>query len=149
VDGVVFFPWECTDGPPVSVIAFHGKADPTLPYDGGPGDAGAGLSWLSVADSVAFSVRQNGCTGQPEVTTSADGNVITDDYTHCADGSEVLTYTIVSAGHYGLRQKETQRCPPATRSGNSSPGIPGQIEGISSGSAQATRQARVAFFCRK
>lgn len=89
-----------TTGGPIPVVTFHGKLDKTVPYDGGPGDAGAGLNWLSAADSTAFSLRQDGCAGSPTVTKSADGNIIQEDYTDCHNGSEVLVYTLVKGDHY-------------------------------------------------
>ena len=85
---------------PIPVVTFHGKLDPTVPYDGGPGDGGAGLSWFSVADSTAISLKQDGCTGSPQVTTSADGSIIQEDYTDCQNGSEVLVYTLAKANHF-------------------------------------------------
>ncbi len=85
---------------PIPVLIIHGKADPNLPYEGGQATEGAGkLITKSAADAVRFWTEADGCTGAPQQETSADGNVIQEDYTVCAAGNEVLFYTVVNGRH--------------------------------------------------
>jgi polyhydroxybutyrate depolymerase len=79
---------------PVPVIAFHGKNDNTIPYDGGG-------RWdsLSVAYSIKFWVDADGCASSPQKTTKQNGNLIIDDYGGCKDGSEVILYTFMNGKH--------------------------------------------------
>ncbi len=84
---------------PVSVLAFHGKLDENVRYDGGVTIKGVvvGRSDLSVADSIAFWVGVNGCKAAPAVKTT--GQVTITDYTGCARKTEVTLYTIADQGH--------------------------------------------------
>jgi polyhydroxybutyrate depolymerase len=85
---------------PIAMIIVHGKADPNVLYNGGQGTQGAGkLFSKSAADAVAFWTQADGCTGAPQEQTSGGGNVIAEDYTACAAGSEVLFYTVVNGEH--------------------------------------------------
>jgi polyhydroxybutyrate depolymerase len=82
---------------PLPVIAFHGKADTTVPYAGGRG--ALGVNFLSVADSIGFWVKQDGCSKTPKTTTSQKGNVVESDFTMCAQGSEVVLISIGDGKH--------------------------------------------------
>ena len=64
---------------PIPLIAFHGKEDHAVPYNGG--DGVDGIDFLSVKDSISFWVRQDGCNNTPETTTSQKGNIVETDYT--------------------------------------------------------------------
>ena len=91
-------PWSwCTDRRPVPMIAFHGTADPDIPYNGGS-------SWLA-PDSFPNVLtwardwsRRNQCDPRP-----ADSGVAADvtrmAYAHCADDAAVILYTIRGGGH--------------------------------------------------
>jgi polyhydroxybutyrate depolymerase len=81
---------------PVSVIAFHGKADTNVPYDGSKGRP---VNFLPVADSIAFWVKNNGCNAKPRRTVTDGGNVIREVYSGGKDGTEVVLYTIVNGEH--------------------------------------------------
>ncbi len=87
----------CTGERPVPMIAFHGTADPDVPYNGGP-------SWLapspfpSVPGWSAKWARKNQCDPHPiESTVTAD--VTRRAYTGCADGADVVLYTVRGGGH--------------------------------------------------
>jgi polyhydroxybutyrate depolymerase len=84
---------ECIPEPlqPVSVIVFHGTADTSVPYEGD--------RYLSVAESVAFWVRHDGCSTNPQNETGSDGNVIKSVYTDGTNGTEVVLYTLIGYGH--------------------------------------------------
>ena len=82
---------------PVSVIAIHGRKDPTVPYNGGRGIFR--LNFLSVAKAIGFWTKRDGCSGTPQITTSQNGNVVKDDYSVCQQGSEVVLITIGNGTH--------------------------------------------------
>ena len=91
-------PWTwCTDPRAVPMIAFHGTADPEVPYNGGS-------SWVSPRPFpstprwAANWARRNRCGANPiESTVAAD--VTRRVYTNCGDGAAVVLYTIQGGGH--------------------------------------------------
>jgi polyhydroxybutyrate depolymerase len=91
-------PWTwCTDARAVPMIAFHGTADPEVPYNGGS-------SWVSPRPFpstprwAANWARRNRCGANPiESTVAAD--VTRRAYTNCADDAAVVLYTIQGGGH--------------------------------------------------
>jgi polyhydroxybutyrate depolymerase len=84
---------------PVSVLAFHGKLDEHVRYDGGVTIEGVvvGRYDLSVADSIGFWVKANNCSVKPTVKTA--GQITVEDYTGCDQNTEVMLYTIADQGH--------------------------------------------------
>ncbi len=91
-------PWTwCTDARAVPMIAFHGTADPDVPYNGGS-------SWISsipfpnVSTWVANWARRNRCGANPIESTVAR-DVTRRAYTNCADDAAVVLYTIQGGGH--------------------------------------------------
>ena len=83
---------------PVSLIAFHGKADDMVPYDGGAETDGP-RRIVSAPQSIRFWADSDGCSATPDTTVTEKGNVIRDDFTGCEAGSEVVFYTIVDGTH--------------------------------------------------
>jgi polyhydroxybutyrate depolymerase len=83
---------------PISIVAFHGKLDRIVPYDGG-WDIWRETYYMSVADAVNFWVDNNNCDTEPETHVSETGNVTIDRYTGGDAGTEVLVYTIHNKGH--------------------------------------------------
>jgi polyhydroxybutyrate depolymerase len=79
---------------PVSVIVFHGTMDQSVPYEGG-----TPYGFLSVAKSVIFWVRHDGCSITSQNETSSDGKVVKSTYTGGINGTEVILYTIVDGTH--------------------------------------------------
>jgi polyhydroxybutyrate depolymerase len=80
---------------PVPIIHVHGTADTLVPYDGGDGSHAGGLQgFLSVAESVGFWVKANGC--DPTPTTEIRGSARRDTY---AGPAEVTLWTIEGGGH--------------------------------------------------
>jgi polyhydroxybutyrate depolymerase len=91
-------PWRwCTDERPVPMIAFHGTADPDVPYNGGS-------SWLSarpfpnVPRWSANWARRNRCDPNP-VDSIVAADVTRRAYGGCANGAEVVLYTVRGGGH--------------------------------------------------
>jgi len=91
-------PWTwCKDDRAVPMIAFHGTADPEIPYNGGS-------SWISPrpfpsttrwAESWA---RRNACEAKP-VESKVAADVTRRTYTKCADDAAVVLYTVHGGGH--------------------------------------------------
>ena len=91
-------PWSwCTDHRAVPMIAFHGTADPEVPYNGGS-------SWISprpFPSAPRWSAnwaRRNRCGVNP-VESAVSADVTRRTYTNCADGAAVVLYTIKGGGH--------------------------------------------------
>ena len=91
-------PWSwCDDSTPMPMIAFHGTADPIVPYGGGKQWI-APLPFPGVRAWVAGWARRNQCA-----PIAVDSVVTTDvtrvHYTSCADHADVVLYTIEGGGH--------------------------------------------------
>ncbi len=92
--------WETASPSPVSVIIFHGTADPIVPYNGGlstiapltPGRVDKPVSY-----AVNFWVVHNGCS--TAYTRDTNGILVKDSYSGGRDGSEVILYTITGGQH--------------------------------------------------
>jgi polyhydroxybutyrate depolymerase len=100
-------PWSwCTDRRPVPMIAFHGTADPIVPYGGGqPTGAFAPTKFApdatpfpSVPGWVANWARRNRCGADP-VDSVIAADVTRLAYPGCADDASVVLYTVRGGGH--------------------------------------------------
>src|SRR2546426_4894200 len=76
-------PWSwCTDHRPVPMIAFHGTADPIVPYNGGKSPIAPDV-FPNVRTWAADWAHRNRCDTNPVDTTVA-ADVTRREYTHCA-----------------------------------------------------------------
>jgi polyhydroxybutyrate depolymerase len=92
-------PWSwCTDQRPVPMMAFHGTADPMVPYDGGRSRVPPGDLFPGVPGWAANWARRNGCGPNP-IESEAAPNVSRREYTGCADDAGVVLYTVRGGGH--------------------------------------------------
>jgi polyhydroxybutyrate depolymerase len=84
---------------PVAMVIIHGKEDKNVRYDGGVTKAGVerGRVDLSVADSVAFWVKANGCEAAPK-KEELKANVAKESYSS-PSGADVVLYTILDGTH--------------------------------------------------
>ncbi len=98
VSGVVFFPWECTDGPPVTVIGFHGTKDFVLPYDGGPIFGGGGAVYPGAPQAMDGWAARAHCASTPD-RIPAGAHVTIERWKGCAAGTTVEFYMIDGGGH--------------------------------------------------
>ncbi len=91
-------PWSwCTDRRPVPMIAFHGTADPLIPYDGGSSPIAPDV-FPSVPSWTASWARRNRCATKP-VESAVAADVTRVDYTSCAEGADVALYRVRGGGH--------------------------------------------------
>jgi len=81
---------------PVSIIAFHGKKDSLIPYEGGES---MGYLFASVNESIMFWVRVDKCSETPQIETSSNGRIVKETYTGGVDSTEVVLYTITDGDH--------------------------------------------------
>jgi polyhydroxybutyrate depolymerase len=87
----------CRPNQPVSVVHFHGTADPVAPYDGGIGKWSKNLSFTSVEDTIKFWVTADQCPGT--VTREESGPIVHESYAPCSNGTAVELYTIQDGTH--------------------------------------------------
>jgi len=89
----------CRPSAPVSVIVFHGTADRLVPFNGGstPYQLGPHRTDTSVADTVAFWVKENGCAPTPKHAESKTVHI--DTYSGCKEGTAVALYAIPGGRH--------------------------------------------------
>jgi polyhydroxybutyrate depolymerase len=103
----------CPDGPPVSVLAFHGEVDDVVPYAGGSPAVGArNLEIEPVPDTVAAWAERDGCSDSSAEEISA--HVTQTVYANCADGSAVELYTVADGGHTWPGAIDVPRLGPVT-----------------------------------
>ena len=88
----------CGSGTPTaSVLAFHGTADPLVPYDGGK-VLDTNLTVPPVTDAVAGYATFDGCASPPQTSTVAT-DVTHTVYHGCAPGTAVELYSVLGGGH--------------------------------------------------
>jgi polyhydroxybutyrate depolymerase len=117
----------CPVGTPrVSVVAFHGTADPIVPYPGGPYFSGVtrprpgpsrGLQAHPVPEAVASWAAFDGCSTSPRVTRVA-ADVVRTTERRCRPHLAVALYTVEGGGHTwpGARNVARSRLGPVTES---------------------------------
>jgi polyhydroxybutyrate depolymerase len=88
------FPSPCNSQRLVPVVAFHGTADTTNPYDGG----GPTYWTYSVPSAAQQWSLHNGCGSAPVISQPAPGVQLTA-YPDCSAGAAIALYTIEGAGH--------------------------------------------------
>jgi len=100
-------PWSaCGEPLPMPMIAFHGTADPMVPYDGGfPSSSFAPTKFApdakpfpSIPDWTAAWARRNGCGAAP-AESRVSANVSRIEYAGCTEGADVVLYTVRGGGH--------------------------------------------------
>ncbi len=91
----------CTGTRPMPLMAFHGDADPIVPYGGGPlGDPFNPVKpvYPPVQGWVANAAQRNQC-GVEAVKSMVASDVRRTTYPACAGGADVVLYTLLGAGH--------------------------------------------------
>ncbi len=91
-------PWRwCEDHRAVPMIAFHGTADPEVPYNGGS-SWGSQRPFPSTPRWAANWARRNNCGADP-IESAVAADVTRRAYTSCADDADVVLYTVQGGGH--------------------------------------------------
>ncbi|TNC29734.1 alpha/beta hydrolase family esterase [Amycolatopsis alkalitolerans] len=85
----------CRPGRPVSIVDFHGTADPIVGYEGEASSHGEPLPALM--DWIQGWADHDYCG--PATTTAIGSDVLEFAFTGCAAGSDVVHYRIEGAGH--------------------------------------------------
>ena len=109
-------PAACRPSRPVSVLHFHGRADPIAPYAGGPGAVEQTGPQVPVETTIATWVRLNGCVAQPR-TELHRGQATLRTYPGCRGGTAVSLCVIENMGHQwpGARQAGRDAAGPTTQ----------------------------------
>lgn len=98
VGSAQLLPWDsCKDPRPVPMIAFHGTADEFTPYRGGKTFV-APRTFPSIPAWTANWARRNRCALNPIDSVVAE-DVTRRAYAGCADGADVVLYTVQGGGH--------------------------------------------------
>jgi polyhydroxybutyrate depolymerase len=84
----------CVPSRAVPVLAFHGTADPVVPYDGG----GVSLAGAE-KDTISFWEKTDACTDAAESVAYTKGDATCAGKTKCAGGAAVELCTITLGGH--------------------------------------------------
>ncbi|HTK85544.1 MAG TPA: PHB depolymerase family esterase [Patescibacteria group bacterium] len=93
---------DCHPKQPLSVVAFHGTADQHVLYDGGVAPKQADRKHpnrkdQSVSYAISFWTGRDNCADGP--LHKAMGDVVGERYNQCANGTEVVLYTVKGGGH--------------------------------------------------
>ena len=99
VSGAYVLPMnECKPSRPVPMMVFHGTADPIVPYFGGPSRSFE-IPFPYIPNWVKGYAALNGCNPAPEVFPSSGNDISGMHYTGCAQGADVIFYSIAGGGH--------------------------------------------------
>ncbi|HYO87299.1 MAG TPA: hypothetical protein VER79_01555, partial [Candidatus Limnocylindrales bacterium] len=82
---------DCAPARPVSMLFFHGTADPIVPYGGGSG-------MPNIATFVQDFAERNGCDPRP-IFMPEIGSVGGVQYLRCDENAETALYVISEGGH--------------------------------------------------
>ena len=94
----VNYPEPCPDGKPMSVIAFHGTADPSVPYGGGAVPGRPAMDVPSVESVAQTWAQRAGCRAKP-ASKAIGTEVQRIAYRGCARGAGVALYAVTGGGH--------------------------------------------------
>jgi polyhydroxybutyrate depolymerase len=111
-------PIGCPPGTQMPVLAFHGTADPVVPYAGGTvggNGAAGGLPVAPAEQAIAQWAAVDGCEGTP-TPSSVAADVTLLDFAACDGGLAVQLYRVEGGGHTWPGGPEVPRLGPVTHS---------------------------------
>jgi polyhydroxybutyrate depolymerase len=88
------FPGGCHPTRPVPVMAFHGKADPIVPYNGNED-----IHFPVIEQWVADWAERDQCDAAAKIVLQVTETIVSTRYPICADGAEVVFFSISDGGH--------------------------------------------------
>lgn len=88
----------CAPGRPVPIMAFHGTADPIVPFAGGPVHCCGGASVPDVPGTMVAWAAQDRCSATPD-EAMLSAMVLRRSWPGCAGASAVVLYAIQGGGH--------------------------------------------------
>ena len=98
VSGGYLYPWsQCQNQRAVPLIAFHGTADPVVPYTGGPSRL-FDLPFVDVPTWIGQYAAHNSCLSTAQ-DLPAVKEVTGVQYSGCSGGADVVFYTLNGDGH--------------------------------------------------
>lgn len=98
VAGALTHPWDlCAGAPPLPVVVIHATGDPAVPYEGGRTWVGP-RAFPNIPDWVGRWAVRNGCDATLRDSVLS-ATVSRRAYAGCADGADVVLYTLHRDGH--------------------------------------------------
>jgi polyhydroxybutyrate depolymerase len=92
-------PWgDCTKEKPVPVIMIHGTADHAAPYHGRTSWVSERRPFPNLPNFMATWAERNRCAPRP-VETRIAADIVQRAYVDCANGADVVFYTVEEGGH--------------------------------------------------
>jgi polyhydroxybutyrate depolymerase len=88
----------CPDGKPMSVVAFHGTADPEVAYEGGPAPCCPNIDLLSGDAAVRAWAQRAECRTKPS-RKSIGTQVERIAYRGCDNSTDVVLYKVANGAH--------------------------------------------------
>ena len=90
------------------VIAFHGRRDSSVPFEGGRSGTGLPRAFVSALDSARFWAKNNGCKRPPKVERLQDNRIRRRSWCRGGPG-EVVLYGLDDWGHEWPSRRTTAR----------------------------------------
>jgi polyhydroxybutyrate depolymerase len=92
----------CDPARPVAVIAFHGTADPDVPYNGIGDPGGPPAAYFAIGVPIpqwaSAWAERDGCASGPD-TIAGKADLFGSSWSGCRGSTEVILYTIPGGGH--------------------------------------------------
>ena len=83
----------------VPLIAFHGTADPVLPFEGAPASGAAGVSFPPIRMVVSAWAARLGCDRLPTISRPAPDVELSTFHNCIAGDAQALLYAVLGGGH--------------------------------------------------
>jgi len=97
VAGAYTYPSDlCQPERPMPLIAFHGTADPIVPFSGGPSES-FDVPFPNVPAWMSAWAERNQCAAETDLPSVAEVSGVA--YNQCSQSAEVVFYTIKGGGH--------------------------------------------------